>query len=108
MINEYSKMYFTHIGDYSEIQAHHYIAVVFDLKSRSIKYCDSLGWKCPPDFLNFTNAISLQFFGGESFQLTCAHIPSNETNSGVHLCLESGCCSHYPLQKDGKYVGYHK
>ena len=103
---------FTHIGDFGTdldnlLVADHYVMVVFDSDFQTVFYCDSLGWKAPPDFADFVSSISESFFSRQLFKNThYAHTPVNSDKiSEVHVCKVGSCSKYYPLQKCGTVCG---
>ena len=102
---------FTNIGDFGTdfnnlLVADHYVMIVFDFNFQTIFYCDSLGWKAPPDFNDFISSISDSFFNYQKFEnIHYAHNSTKSTNIEKHVC-ESGVCSkYYPLQECGNVCG---
>ena len=103
---------FTHIGDFITEQgtclvADHYVMLVFDYDFQTVTYCDSLGWKAPPDLSDFISTISKSFFNQKLFcNIIYGHSPSNLANlGGTHICKEGICSKYYPLQTCGRICG---
>ena len=102
---------FTHIGDFltegnEVLAADHYVMLVFDSDFQTVTYCDSKGWKAPPDISNLILSVSETFFDQQQFcNFNYAHSPSNSANiENTHICTEV-CSKYYPLQTCGTICG---